>query len=184
MDRKAWLELAAQRLTNGIQITGMAVEVGVSMEVTVSEGPGFINGPIEQLEATRVLGIVSESGLERKSGARRARGDAGRWEGDSGQRPYAHAAILSWVEGVYLFGVQDLASIREASLDVRVRQSGIVLKDLGLRPSLGHQVNDKLNRESRPTNDRLAEQDIRIYCNSLLPTPCFPFCSSGCIRPF
>jgi len=44
-----------------------------------------------------------------------------------------------------------------------------VLQDLGFSPALTQQLNDELDGNPRPLDDRLTDEDLGVQFNSLLP---------------
>src|SRR4051812_50034825 len=61
--------------------------------------------------------------------------------------------------GENLLGVQQVASVIQACRDVFPGQAGIIRKNVGFAPTVGHQSNYELNREPRASENRLSSQN-------------------------
>jgi hypothetical protein len=57
----------------------------------------------------------------------------------------------------------------ETRLDAFVRQSGIIAQDIWIGPLLRHQIDDQVDGGLCSTNNRFADEDIRVGDDSFLP---------------
>ena len=64
--------------------------------------------------------------------------------------------------GENLLGIQQVSRVGQARRNIFPRQTGIVGKDVRLVPTIRHQANYKLDRQSCATNNRLSGQDGRV----------------------
>src|SRR2546429_174716 len=62
------------------------------------------------------------------------------------------------------------AGICEASLNILVGQSGIILHDLNLGPPRGQKFNNEFHSDSRIPDDGLSREYLRIQNNTFLPS--------------
>jgi hypothetical protein len=70
--------------------------------------------------------------------------------------------------GENLLRMQQIARVAQASRDVFPRQAGIICKNIGLVPAIGHQANDKLDRQPRTANNRLSGQNGRVKYDMIM----------------
>ena len=69
----------------------------------------------------------------------------------------------SYFKGVNLLRLKGLTRIVEARSDVFLGEPGIVPPDIFFRPALRQEAHNELHRQPRPPDDRLTEQDFRVY---------------------
>lgn len=72
-------------------------------------------------------------------------------------------------QGYDVFSVKEFGGVREASPDIFLTDVRIVLQDLLGRPAGGEQVDDELDCEASAFDYRLADKDIGVDGDALLP---------------
>src|SRR5262249_21399646 len=73
-----------------------------------------------------------------------------------------------------LFGLQPLTGVGQTGAEVLVCQARIIAEYVGLRPVLGHQVDENLDGQARALNHGFAGQYCRVQHNTLLPAHGLP----------
>jgi len=67
----------------------------------------------------------------------------------------------------------DLAGVSQTSLNVFQGQVVILPKDLLRRPTSSQKFHDEFDCDASPLDDVLADENLRIHADSIMPVHCF-----------